>query len=32
LLLADPQATLGTPAERFLIVDHYVFGLLHSRG
>lgn len=31
-LLADPDALLGTPAELFVIPDHYVFGLLHGRG
>jgi glucuronate isomerase len=31
-LLADPDATLGTPAELFVIPDHYVFRMLHSRG
>jgi glucuronate isomerase len=31
-LLADPEATLGTPAELFVIPDHYVFRMLHSRG
>jgi glucuronate isomerase len=31
-LLADPDATLGTPAELFVIPDHYVFRMLHSQG
>ena len=31
-LLADPGATLGTPAELFVIPDHYVFRMLYSRG
>ena len=31
-LLADPEATLGTPAELFVIPDHYVFRMLHSQG
>jgi glucuronate isomerase len=31
-LLADPDATLGTPAELFVIPDHYVFRMLYSRG
>lgn len=31
-LLADPRATLGTPAELFVVPDHYVFRMLHSRG
>ena len=31
-LLADPEATLGTPAELFVIPDHYVFRMLYSRG
>jgi glucuronate isomerase len=31
-LLADPGATLGTPAELFIIPDHYVFRMLYSRG
>lgn len=31
-LLADPDATLGTPAELFIIPDHYVFRMLHSQG
>lgn len=31
-LLADPDATLGTPAELFIIPDHYVFRILHSQG
>ncbi|MGH3090575.1 MAG: glucuronate isomerase, partial [Rubrobacteraceae bacterium] len=31
-LLADPEATLGTPAELFIVSDHYVFRMLYSRG
>lgn len=31
-LLADPGATLGTPAELFIIPDHYVFRMLYSQG
>jgi glucuronate isomerase len=31
-LLADPAATLGTPAELFIIPDHYVFRMLYSQG
>ncbi len=31
-LLADPQATLGTPADLFVIPDHYVLRVLHSQG
>lgn len=31
-LLADPKATLGTPAELFIIPDHYVFRMLYSQG
>ena len=31
-LLADPNAALGTPAELFVIPDHYVFRMLHSQG
>lgn len=31
-LLADPEATLGTPAELFVIPDHYVFRMLYSQG
>jgi glucuronate isomerase len=31
-LLADPNATLGTPAELFIIPDHYVFRMLYSQG
>ncbi|MBA3637420.1 MAG: glucuronate isomerase, partial [Rubrobacteraceae bacterium] len=31
-LLADPEATLGTPAELFIIPDHYVFRMLYSQG
>lgn len=31
-LLADPEATLGNPAELFIIPDHYVFRMLYSQG
>lgn len=31
-LLADPNATLGTPADLFVIPDHYVFRMLYSQG
>ncbi len=31
-LLADEFATLGTPAELFIIPDHYVFRMLYSQG
>ena len=31
-LLADPDATLGTPAELFVIPDHYIFRMLYSQG
>ena len=31
-LLADPAATFGTPAELFVIRDHYVLRLLHAQG
>ena len=31
-LLADENATLGTPAELFIIPDHYVFRMLYSQG
>lgn len=31
-LLADPQATLGTPADLFIIPDHYVVRMLYSQG
>lgn len=31
-LLADKDATLGTPAELFIIPDHYVYRMLYSRG
>src|SRR5579875_1300208 len=31
-LLADPQARFTSPAELFVIPDHYVFRLLYSRG
>jgi len=32
VLLADQDATLGTPAELFIIPDHYVFRMLYSQG
>ena len=31
-LLADPQATFGTPADLFIIPDHYVYRMLYSQG
>jgi glucuronate isomerase len=31
-LLADPDATLGSPADLFIIPDHYVFRMLYSQG
>ena len=31
-LLADPNATLGTPADLLIIPDHYVFRMLYSQG
>ena len=31
-LLADPDATFGTPTDLFVIPDHYVFRMLHSQG
>ncbi len=31
-LLADPDATFGTPTELLVIPDHYVFRMLHSQG
>jgi glucuronate isomerase len=31
-LLADPQARLGTPAELFIIPDHYILRMLYSQG
>ncbi len=31
-LLADPNATLGNPAELLIVPDHYVFRMLYSRG
>ncbi len=31
-LLADPQARFGSPAELFIIPDHYVFRMLYSQG
>jgi glucuronate isomerase len=31
-LLADPNASFGTPAELLIIPDHYVFRMLYSQG
>jgi glucuronate isomerase len=31
-LLADPEATFGTPTDLFIIPDHYVFRMLYSQG
>jgi glucuronate isomerase len=31
-LLADPAARLGTPAELFIIPDHYILRMLYSQG
>jgi len=31
-LLADPDARLGSPADLFIIPDHYVFRMLYSQG
>ena len=31
-LLADPRATFGTPADLFIIPDHYVTRMLYSQG
>jgi glucuronate isomerase len=31
-LLADPDATFGSPADLFIIPDHYVFRMLYSQG
>lgn len=31
-LLADSEASLGTPADLFIIPDHYVFRMLYSQG
>ena len=31
-LLADPQASFGTPADLLIIPDHYVFRMLYSQG
>jgi glucuronate isomerase len=31
-LLADPAARLGSPADLFIIPDHYVFRMLYSQG
>jgi glucuronate isomerase len=31
-LLADPGARLGTPAELFIIPDHYILRMLYSQG
>lgn len=30
--LSDPDATLGSPADLFIIPDHYVFRMLYSQG
>ncbi len=31
-LLSNPDATLGSPADLFIIPDHYVFRMLYSQG
>ena len=31
-LLANPDATFGSPAELFVIPDHYIFRMLYSQG
>lgn len=31
-LLSDPNATFGSPADLFVIPDHYVFRMLYSQG
>ncbi len=31
-LLADPEATLGSPADLFIIPDHYILRMLYSQG
>lgn len=31
-LLSNPDATLGTPADLFIVPDHYVFRMLYSQG
>lgn len=31
-MFADPDYTLGTPAELFVIPDHYIFRMLYSQG
>ncbi len=31
-LFADPNARLGSPADLFIIPDHYVFRMLYSQG
>jgi glucuronate isomerase len=31
-LFSDPQAGFGSPADLFIIPDHYVFRMLHSQG
>jgi len=31
-LLADPDATFGTPTDLFVIPDHYILRMLHSQG
>jgi glucuronate isomerase len=32
LLLADPDATFGTPTDLFIIPDHYILRMLYSQG
>jgi len=31
-LFADPQATFGSPADLFIVPDHYVTRMLYSQG
>jgi glucuronate isomerase len=31
-LLADPDARLGSPAELFIVPDHYIYRMLYSQG
>lgn len=31
-LFADPDASLGTPADLLIIPDHYVYRMLYSQG
>src|SRR5712691_5784773 len=31
-MFADPDHSLGTPADLFLIPDHYIFRMLYSQG